>query len=697
MGVTVGQVYFVFHSFKAFKLWNDLILLIFFNWLKCFILGTKRDSVKLITVNFNDLTKDERNFMEISRSNKDSFTRTRLPTIGSKAGFNAKTHHLSILEKFNNQNPNKQEDYKTSTNYNKSGMRSGFNSQYETDKLFQINSKFRENSELNILEETQNQDLSSLDGKSDCKNSKFESGKKSSLLSDTHYKEIENKNDKHKIYESSKKKKIPHFNSSNVNNSYKHKNIHDYKRSEINLIEQEKLDHSLLNSGNKMNLNGNKTHSRRSSSFIEKAKIRKKASEISSRSKNLNSDLKSNTNINNNNNDVSGLIVDQNLNSQILPTIENNAELTKQDIGDEKNQNFNKQFENSKSNNKCIEKNSFSNGQAAIRVDRNKVKNEESNLNVNNIANSLDSSNLLNRNEIGKFYSNKKENKISHLSFDTNKSIFGEKDYECVKYKKIGKRVFPNEPTFYGQMEFGLLNSKITDLNYNGNKLFPIINQNKLDYVNAAKTTLNYLSSALRTREHLHLKKPLFGSNPNTNTSINENNYNVSHNINNTKINNSSIKQISKSNDLNKITDTFKTNENNTVLGFKEKNQLKSNKKQLDNIKNYMKKSSEKEIEVKELVDETINKKVEIFKNILNSRDYIPQSEYDVGNTPKSLRPIDYSKFKTKNKKDFINENFYYNSEDKKLNASENFVIKNGYSFTPKEGKALFRYKENPN
>jgi len=412
-----------------------------------------------------------------------------------------------------------------------------------------------------------------------------------------------------------------------------------------------------------------------SSTFKEKGMLRKKASMLSERSNNINSDLnnnKQNILFNNNNNDISVLIVneEENANSQIFPMIENNILPNDHDFQDRNNNNN------------------------------------------NNFANSLDYSNLLNnRNEI---------------RFETNRSISLEKEnFSCIKNRKSGKRVLPNEPTFYGQMSFGVSNQKNNkdsssnnNNNFANNKNFKEdknINNQKSNYVYAAKSTLNYLSSALKTCNHINRKKSLLSFIPYKDTSGYESRHNnINNNINNTPhpksifySNKPNIKPFTFeyfNNNHNNKNNHIRINHNNDIDNFNRKQKdfmgiasednfhYISSKQKLEKLKNQ---NSQKEILV-EMLDDTINDKVEIFRSILNSRDLIPQSEYDFCNSPRILRPINYTKFKNKNTRVFIKNDFnHFNSESKNFNASENFLIKNQFSFSPpKDGKVLFRYKE---
>lgn len=667
-------------------------------------------------MNFNELLKNERNFMEVSSSNKQNFKKTKLPKISHKstayafaaASQKQKKNNFTIFDKFNSASKN--DDCKAITNYTKTGMlRSGFNSQYETDKLFQINSKYKENLELNILEETQNQDLSSPEGEmDDCGKSQMDSaGKGINLVGN----EIENRNDFSNLNEISVAEKN-NFYKKNIKDDDKSKNYNsnnnNYNKengNKINIIEKEKLQVNVLAGSNKQNLPSNKSKSRMSSTFKEKsAKLKKQASMLSARSKNQNSDLNDkslNNNKNNNNNDISGLTInEQNFNSGILPTIENNVVvLTSPDLFENKNKTFDE------------------------------LPNKHNKNYINKTNNSLDSStNLLNKKEISvDFNSNKKvNNKINNSSFQTDKSFLAEKENFPIKQRKNEKKVFPNEPTFYGQMLIGVSNYNSVKSNENNNSkdFKEDKNTKKTDYVNAAKTTLNYLSSALKTGNHqVSNKKTLSGLSPFTNNSSSYENNNNNNHFSNYNNNNPNAKSNYFSNNKpttkNNIFNSFNHNNNynsnyinseNFKVTSLQENLKKNNnnssinrssKIKLEKIKNHIRKNSQKEILVKEILDDSINEKVEIFKSILNSRDFIPQSEYDiVGTTPKYLRPINYSNFKNKNKKGLLNDynnnfNKILNSENKNFNASEYFVIKNGYSFSPRNAKGLFRYKEN--
>jgi hypothetical protein len=651
---------------------HKILIFIFIFYLK--LIGTKRNSLKSLKINFTDLTKDERNFMEVSCSNKDNFTKTMLPTINSKFTNNANSHyHYTIYDKFNSSNRN--EENKGITNYNnKTGMlRSAFNSQNETDKMFQINSKYGENLELNILEETQNHDLSSLEGKSDCKNSKFESGKKLNF-------ELENSNERKGKdlnseinYENNNDK----ANKEN-NNSICNKNNKNDKENKINIIEQEKLDNSILNSNKRNNINS-KRHSIVSLILKDKSKLKNKASKLSALSKNYNGDLNNNVN---NNNDISGLL-ELNINLQNLPT---NQDVEKCKTFQRQNTTENN-LKNKWSNEKLFDNENFKEFDESAEIENNK-KNIKGNQQkeTNNNANSSDCSNYLNKNETIKYYTSKKANKTNDRSLGTNKSSSIQKDNSCIKFKKSEIRIFPNEPTFYGFMEIAHLNK------INNKKL---IDEKKLEYVNATKTTLNYLQSAFKTSSQKDPKKPLFGLNRNTKTSIHDNYFKANNSVSKIISDNNYKSKINYNNKNNKE-NSFKSNDNYIGIGQLQEEIIYNGKTKLENLKNHLRKNSQKEILVKEMLDETINDKVEIFKSILNSRDYIPQSELDVGNNPKFLRPIKYFNFKNKNKKGLLAD-YLYNSDRNNLNGSENFEIKNGYSFSPRDGKNMFRNKDKKN
>lgn len=610
--------------------------------------------------------------MEMSRSNKDNFTKSKLPTISSNFLNNKNTdkankaNYLTIFDKYNS------DENKGITNYNnKTGMLiSCFNPQFETDKMFHLNSKYQENFESNILEETQNMDFSSLDEKSDCIKLNYESARKSNFS-------LENSNN-----EQNDKSSL------SVNENYEN----NQKENKIKIIEQEKLEIS-INNNNKNKFISNKSESRLSSSFKGTQKSHKKASKVSATSKNHNNDF--------NNNDISGLM-DSNINSQILPTIVNNIMLTNQDLKDEKSKTFSK---NNNSNNDLIRKDIILNKEKFNQFNESLTKenkNENKQKEIINIGNTLDSSNAMNKNEISNLYPNKKSNKkINNRSLEIDNSSCIKKENSCFKYPKSEKRFFANAPTFYGSLENANSNNKNNNFNFNKNN----IKENKNpDYVNAAKTTLNYLSNALRISNQLEVKKPLFAMNPFINTTVYDNYKANKKTMDKNKTDRSKIKmKINRENIfLENSKEKYANKQNREYIGvFEQQEQqeqlLNNNNKiiKFDKIKNHMRKNSQKDIVVKEMLDDTINDKVEIYKNILNSRDYIPQSEFDIGNTPKFLRPINYNNYRIKSKKNFISDHFSINSDKKNFNSNENYITKNGYSVSSREPDAIFKQKKN--
>jgi len=616
-------------------------------------------------MNFAEFNKESRQFLDLTKRENyvmktNQITSTsQLPNINKFA--NTRASHLTVFDKFNITNPNKIEENRTITNYNKSSLKSGFNSHYETERIFHINPKYKTNKNNNFLEENLTQDLASLNNQI-------------IKITDNEF----------------KKNKFPSIEENKILNKIKENRINIIES--INEYSEKATDHKQSNSNTK---NKSPTKLERIRNKILASPYNKTRNSIKKSPSNQKTKISERLNniLNNDIHNISNNNIEE-YNSQIIPSIENTITIQNEDnekLGfdivdqkslleiNQKNMNpLNNSIENSESN--ALDA-------LAQEGDENKIINK---IKSNNEV-SMNASNLnINSNEISKLKSHKKRcnNKSNNRSFETNKSMSLEHENSCIKYKKkAAERIFPNEPTFYGPLELKFLNSK---------NIKNSDDEKKINYTKAAKTTLNYLSSALKTSNfNLEGKKNLFEA------SINNNNNN-SHipklitnsgkknpNTINNNINNNQLlekrKIVNNNNTAGKENLLLNSN-NNIINNF-------NNKIELGKIKMHIKKASQNEILVNEMLDNTINDNVEIFKNVLNSRDYIPQSEFDNFNTSKTLRPLNYSNYKRKMNKNFIGNTF--NSPGNKKYDGEKFLFNNGFTFSPKENKVPMIYKNN--
>jgi len=623
---------------------------------------------------------------------------------------------FTILDKLDN-STNKIDEYKTFSNYNKSCIRTGYNSNYnESERMFHILPKYKDTKEeKNIMEEYLNKHAVNSLEKTISKTSNEDVTVKFTSTNKTTSK-IGNRKTKRKFNLKTNdnndiNNKIETLDE--INSDKKIINNESNKPQNLNTLKDAKEEKKNIYTPHKRNIRS----SPQKELYIGNTNYSSKNKTcFSGRSKKLNSDLNvsgykisyygqnsKNENIEETNNkNISGilpLIEGNNNENNEKNTLQKNEEKLNDMITNNKIKSFNANVNNKGKKYKNIENNNSFNDKEVRSVlleqDENNSnysgfgKNIERNKINKNNDNSLNEFKVHKSNNNIKFHSNKKPDKqiknnvkTNNKSFESNRSN-QDNDNSCLRRKKSFERIFPNIPTFYGFTDLKQTNNKTKNI-FNNNNNNSIEEEKKLNYVYAAKTTLNYLSNALKTNVFTDLKKK----------------YNFDLNSSNARVNLSSYKLSPKKKDIfckEKITKANKessitsyNNYSNNVIGSNItcKNQTIT---KLENFKKHLKNIYKKDILVNELNDDSINENVEIFKNILNSRDYIPQSNFDVVGTPRGLKPTNFNNYKNKIKK-FCSDDIYNNFGNKKFDA-ERFMVRNGFSFSPLVSKPI-RFKD---